>query len=116
VNEGNTKLGKIGVRFPAPPTNDTDVTVFGQADASMTGLELVREVASKYGCENITDAQADFVLWNHTSYPFVQSGVKDIENWFRDQLEKVFSRPGDLLDKLVADTAEYEIVSPIMES
>ena len=79
----------------------------------MTGIELVKEISCKYGY-NITNTEADYIIWNHTGFPDFFIG--DAESWFRNQLEELFSRPGTLIEKISAANKEYELIIPIMES
>ena len=60
----------------------------------MTGIELVQEVARKYGIVNLSDDMANDILWEHTGYPAFFLGSNP-EAWFRIQLDDFFKRVED---------------------
>ena len=62
--------------------------------ARLTWIELVRQVAAEHRVKNVSDEQADFILWECTAFPF--AGV----DYTRQQIHTYFSRMavGDLGD------------------
>jgi len=59
----------------------------------MIWIELVREEAAKAGYPLITDADAEYILWNHTGYPAFWPHGKTSGEHFREQLRAFFRVP-----------------------
>lgn len=52
----------------------------------MTALDLARETAHRVGVTTYSDGELDYVLWEHTAFPFCGEPV------LRRQLEEFFDQ------------------------
>lgn len=57
---------------------------------SMTWLDLVRAVASSHGALDISDTDADYVLWEYTAFPLASA------DYVARQLDRYFAGAPEL--------------------